>query len=164
MNCEYCGTRLFTSDRRCPQCGAPIKSDVNNKEKLKKENKRFIASICDSYVYYDDRIVAIGKTLIDSTTDTTSSTNGFYFYKPVQFFICDFEIREPIKNFLYSVKLTATLYEENEECVETGKRSLFFPKSNVSLLNDKNILLVKPLPYSDKFLNIIYGYIQEDNE
>ena len=23
MNCQYCGSKLFESDRTCPQCGAP---------------------------------------------------------------------------------------------------------------------------------------------
>ena len=34
MNCEYCETKLFDTDRRCPGCGAPIKEEYSPIKKI----------------------------------------------------------------------------------------------------------------------------------
>jgi hypothetical protein len=32
MNCQYCSTRLFDTDRECPRCGAPFTKATEQKE------------------------------------------------------------------------------------------------------------------------------------
>jgi hypothetical protein len=117
MFCSYCESRIFDTDRTCPQCGAPTKNYIKVEKEEGKKPKRFLVSLAQ--VFFSDidtlKVIADGTTNIDSGLSFTNAYPYNYYHDcsmSMKIIISSKNLHKIRFNDVYNVVLLAKIVEE----------------------------------------------------
>jgi len=82
MFCSHCESRIFDTDRTCPQCGAPTRNYIKVEREQGKAPKRYLVSIAQAFFRDIDTFTILGEGIanIDSAFSFNSNFNDDRIY------------------------------------------------------------------------------------